>query len=244
MFKVDETDSYLEECAKAKKMLDTFSDFASKDHARKYEAEIVAYTSSIKKLNGFNVKVYLLSPYNSCDRELQVHNKSGMDADISAARMGLSTTLMECLMVLPRQMRYNWNVLKQTTVSKYENPTRNKMLIRNLRALKLESCVGHVGDLCILKNRYTGLNCTLKCKWHGQYDLFDTDTETKAFEECRRITHRLPVLKKGRKREYPIICNKNYTMRVKGISYECIGNKETGYYVYRQQTELELSRRS
>ena len=52
------------------------------------------------------------------------------------------------------------------------------------------------------------------------------------------------MLKKGRKREYPIICNKNYTMRVKGISYECIGNKETGYYVYRQQTELELSRRS
>ena len=94
MFKVVAADSYVEECKKAKKMLETFSKFASIKNAKKYKEEITTYISSIKQFKGFRVTVHLLSPYDSCNRDVQVYPKKIQDADVSEARMGLSPTLM------------------------------------------------------------------------------------------------------------------------------------------------------
>ena len=244
LFKVDATDSYLEECVKAKRMLGTFSKFASIYSVKKYEAEITTYISTIKQLRGFGVKVYLLSPYDSCDTEVQVHTKIIMDADISASRMGLSPTLMECAMFLPEQMIYNWRVFKQTRSSVYENSSKHIMYKKHLKILKLAGCVGRVGDLCILKNLYSRGICNLKCKWHGQYDLFDMDINTTVFNTCSRIIKRLPVFEMARWGRYPSICNNSYPIRNNLVSYKCAGNRKIGYYVYRHQTNLELSRHS
>ena len=225
-------------------MLNTFSKFASIDNVKKYKAEVTEYTSAIRQFKGFNVEVYLLSPYDSCNREPQVQTKSSVDADFFAARMGLNPTLVECIMVLPEGKRYSWRVFRQIAVSKYEYSSKQIMYKQHFKVLKVEGCVGRVGDLCILKNLHTGMKCNLKCKWHGQYDLFDTDMKTKAFNTCRTITDRLPVFKRARIGEYPIICNKSYPIRNRQVSYKCAGNTQIGYYVYRPKTKLELNRLS
>ena len=239
MFKVVATDSYVEECVKAKKMLETFSNFASIKNAKKYKEEITKYISSIRLFRGFRVKVHLLSPYDSCNRDVQVYPKIIKDTDISEARMGLNPTLMECLMFLPKPMKSNWKVLKQTVSSK---ESEIKMLRRVPSNLKLFGCFGRVGDLCILKNIQSGGICNLECKWHGQYDVVGTDKNTNLHNSCSRMAKSIPVLRKPRFDEYPHFCNRSYPALDNQVSYQCVGNAEVGYYFYRQQTKLELNR--
>ena len=241
MFKVVATDSYVEECVKAKKMLETFSNFASIKNAKKYKEEITKYISSIRLFRGFRVKVHLLSPYDSCNRDVQVYPKIIKDTDISEARMGLNPTLMECLMFLPKPMKSNWKVLKQTVSSK---ESEIKMLRRVPSNLKLFGCFGRVGDLCILKNIQSGGICNLECKWHGQYDLAHMESNANLFNACSRVPKELPVFKKTRWGKYSRICNRNYPALNKKVTYRCVKNDKKGYYVYRQQTELELGRLS
>ena len=241
MFKVVATDSFVEECVKAKKMLATFSNFASIKNAKKYKEEITKYISSIRLFRGFRVKVHLLSPYDSCNRDVQVYPKIIKDTDISEARMGLNPTLMECLMFLPKPMKSNWKVLKQTVSSK---ESEIKMLRRVPSNLKLFGCFGRVGDLCILKNIQSGGICNLECKWHGQYDLAHMESNANLFNACSRVPKELPVFKKTRWGKYSRICNRNYPALNKKVTYRCVKNDKKGYYVYRQQTELELGRLS
>ena len=241
MFKVVATDSYVEECVKAKKMLETFSNFASIKNAKKYKEEITKYISSISLFRGFRVKVHLLSPYDSCNRDVQVYPKIIKDTDISEARMGLNPTLMECLMFLPKPMKSNWKVLKQTVSSK---ESEIKMLRRVPSNLKLFGCFGRVGDLCILKNIQSGGICNLECKWHGQYDLVDMDSKAIFFKSCSRVAKELPLFKRARQGKYNHICNSSYPALNSNITYGCVRDEKHGYYVYRKQTELELGRQS
>ena len=239
MFKVVAKENYLEECVNAKQMLNSFDNFATIDNTNKYKAEIATYISSIKQFKGFGVKVHLLSPYDSCDREIQEHFKS-VDADIVGARMGLSTALMECVMFLPEPMRHNWEVLtKPNLTNKY---VQNRILGVTHPIVKNFSCFGRLGDLCILKELQSGEICNLECKWHGQYDVGDTDKNTNLQKSCSRMAKRIPVLKKPRFDKYPHFCNRSYPALNNKVSYHCVGNEKVGYYFYRQQTELELNR--
>ena len=54
----------------------------------------------------------------------------------------------------------------------------------------------------------------------------------------------LPVFKKAPWGRYPHICNRSYPSLNSKVTYNCVGNEEIGYHVYREQTELELSRHS
>ena len=223
-------------------MLETFSNFASIKNAKKYKAEINTYISSIKQFKGFGVKVHLLSPYDACNKEVQVNPKKIKDADISgAARMGLNPNLMECLMYLPKPMRSKWKVLKPTTSSK---ELKRKLLRKVPRFLSWFGCFARVGGMCILKNLKSGEICKLQCKWHGQYDLAHMESNANLFNACSRVPKELPVFKKTRWGKYSRICNRNYPALNKKVTYRCVKNDKKGYYVYRQQTELELGRLS
>ena len=240
LFKVAAPDTYKEECLKAKKMLETFSNFASIKNVKKYKAEITTYISLIKKFKGFWVMVHSLSPYDSCSRDVKVNSIRSKDADISEARTGLSPTLMECETFLPKPLRSEWKVLKRKIASK---AAKKGLLQRVPSYLKGSGCFGRMGDLCILKNLQTGRTCSLECKWHGQYDLVHMD-QAQFFQGCSRIAKELPVFKKTRFGTYSHICNSSYPALNSNITYRCIEDAKSGYHVYRQQTELELGRHS
>ena len=152
----------------AKQMLNSFDNFAPIDNTNKYKAEIATYISSIKHFKGFGVKVHLISPYDSCDREIQEHFKS-VDADIVGARMGLSTALMECVMFLPEPMRHNWEVLTNPNlINKYvQNRIFGVYCIRLEAYLdqrfKSSQYVGQKREVsCCDKNLLTVVRLTLK----------------------------------------------------------------------------------
>ena len=239
LFKIVANDSYVEECLKAKQMLESFSNFASIENLKKYEAEITSYISSIKQFKGFEVKVHLLSPYDACNRDVPETHKSIKDTDSSAARMGLSPTLMECEMYLPRPMRSHWKVQKNII------KTHNARLVQKFPSfLKWYGCFGRLGDFCILKNLQSGEMCKLQCKWHGQYDIVDKDSNANISEACSQVPKELPVFKKAWKGKYPHICNSKYSAVNRNVTYWCATNTKKEYYVFRKQTELELRRHS
>ena len=101
-----------------------------------------------------------------------------------------------------------------------------------------------MGDLCILKNLQSGGICNLECKWHGQYDMVDMDSNAISFTLCSRVAKELPVFKRARFGEYTPICNNNYRAVNSNVTYRCVKDEKIGYHVYRQQTDLELGRHS
>ena len=139
-------------------------------------------------------------------------------------------------------MRYSWKVIKQTP--SFDKYIYEKLLREVHPDIKLFGCLGRAGDLCILKNLRSGGICNLKCKWHGQYDLVDMDSNANFFKACSTLAKELPVFKKAFYGKYPHICNRSYPALNSKVTYRCVGNEKIGYHMYRQQTELELGRHS